>query len=104
MTRDSREISTDTSLVRARPLWWGVFLVKTTVRVPPVRSSGFGAPVSVQSQTPKVDEFTENSTYLPFTRKTEPTRFAATIAFRLPESPRTVKPPPSQPADEAATA
>src|SRR2546430_15121924 len=104
MTRDSLLMSTLTSLVSARPLWSGILSAKTMVRQPPVMSSGFDAPVSVQSRTPSVDESTENSTYLPFTKKLLPRVLAATRVFCLPESPKRVNPLPSQPADEAATA
>src|SRR6266849_5472163 len=67
-------------------------------------SRGFGAPVSVQSRTPKLAESTVNTTYFPFTRKLLPTVPAGTVVFWLPERPSTENPPPSHPADEAAKA
>src|SRR6266581_1978641 len=96
-------MSTLTSLLSARPLWSGILSAKTMVRLPPMMSRGFGTPVNVQSRTPKVDESTENSTYLPFTKKLLPRRLVGTSVFCFPESPKRENPPPSQPADEAAT-
>src|SRR5262249_30946806 len=59
------------------------------------------APVNVQLRTPKVAASTVNSTYLPLTRKLLPTLRARTVLFCLPESPRTVKPPPAHRSDPA---
>src|SRR5438132_7414887 len=67
-------------------------------------SRGFGAPVNVQSRTPKLAESTVNTTYFPFTRNLLPTVPAGTVVFWSPERPSTEKPPPSHPADEAAKA
>src|SRR5258706_4832525 len=103
-TSDSRSLSTETSLVNASPRWSGILLAKTIVGSSPVRSRGFGAPVSVQSRTPKVAESTVNTTYLPFTRNLLPTVPAGTVVFWLPAIPSTENPPPSHPADEAANA
>ena len=75
------------------------------MRLPPVRSRGFGAPVSVQLYKPKVAASTVNSTYLPFTRKVDGRLAADTVVFFWsPESPRRANPPPSHPSEAAARA
>src|SRR5262245_3486205 len=91
-----------TPLFNTRPRWSGILLANTVVRRPPVISSGFGAPVNVQSRTPKVAASTVNSMYLPFTRKDPGTEPAGTVTRWSPEISSTVKPPPSQPALAAA--
>src|SRR5258705_11321940 len=64
-------------------------------------SRGLGAPVIVQSRTPKVAASTVNSTYFPLTRKLVPTLLASTILFCSPDSPKTENPPPWHAVDEA---
>ena len=58
----SSSSSTVMALVSALPRWFSVFSANTGVRRPPVMSSTFGAPVSVQFVTPKVAAFTVDST------------------------------------------